>query len=81
MGLKVLIGKIALLVTVITGGPAYVPIFLTRLLVAATIISSRGLGRVDPSGRGKALRPEAARAAIATIPIVPILLMVSAQSL
>ena len=75
-----MVGKIALLMTVVTGGPAHVPIFTTCWLVAATIILSRGLGCVDPSGRGEALRPEAAGAAIATISIMPTLLMVPARS-
>ena len=70
----------ALLITIVTGGPAHIPIFPTRWLVAATIISSRDLGRVDPSSRGGALRPGAAGAAIATIPIVSTLLMVPARS-
>ena len=76
-----MVGKIALFVTVVTGGLAQVPIFPTCWLVAATIILSRGLGCVDPSGRGGALRPRAAGAAIATISIVPTLLMVPARSL
>ena len=71
----------ALLVTVVTDGPAHVPVFPTCWLVAATIISCRGLGCVDPSGRGGALRPGAAGATIATISIVPTLLMVPARSL
>ena len=71
----------ALLFTIVTGGPAHVPIFLTHWLVAATIISTRGLGRVNSSGQGGALRPGAAGAAIALISIAPTLLMVSARSL
>ena len=71
----------ALLITVITGGPAHVPIFPTRWLVAATIILSQSLGHVDPSGRGGALRPGAVGAAIAIIPIVLTLLIVPARSL
>ena len=71
----------ALLVTVKTSGSTYVLIFSISWLVAATIISSRGLGRVDPSSRGGVLRPRARGAAIATTPIVPTLLMVTAQSL
>ena len=71
----------ALLVTVVIGDPAPICIFSTRWLIAATIILSRGLGRIDPSGRDGALRPGAVEAAIATISIVPILLMVPAQSL
>ena len=50
-------------------------------LVMAIIISSRSLGRVDLSDRGRALRPKAVGAAIATIPIMPALLVVSARSL
>ena len=65
-----------LLVTIVTGGPAHISIFPTHLLVAATIILSWGFGHVDSSGRGGALRPGAARAAILTIPIVPTLLRV-----
>ena len=79
--LRALVGKMALLVTVITDGPAHVPIFLTRWLVAATIISSRGLGRVDPSGWDGALRLGAAGAVIAIIPIMPTFLMVLVRSL
>ena len=71
----------ALLVIVITNGPAYVLIFPTRWLVASTIILSRNLDCVDLNGRNRALRPKAAEAAIATIPIVPILLIVPARSL
>ena len=80
-GLRALVGKMALLVTVVTGGPAHVSIFPMCWLVTATIISSRGLGCVDPSGRGGALRPGVAEAAIATISIVLTLLMVPARSL
>ena len=69
----------ALLVTVIIDGPAHVTIFLTRWLVAATIISSRDLGCVDPSGRDRVLRPGAAGAVIAIIPIVPTFLIVPAR--
>ena len=75
-----MVGKMAFLVTVITGGPAQILIFPTRWLVTAKIILSRGLDCVDSSGRGEALRPGTARAAIATIPITPILLMVPARS-
>ena len=71
----------ALLVTVVTSGPAQVPIFPTCWLVAATIISSQGLGCIDPHGRDKALRPRAAGAAIAMISIAPTLLVVPARSL
>ena len=81
MGLMALVGKMALFVTVETGGSAHVPISPMRWLVVATIISSRGLSCVDSSGRGRALRPGAAKAAIATIFIVPILLMVPARFL
>ena len=70
-----------LLITVVIGGPAHVRIFPTRWLVAAIIISSRGLGRVDPSGRGGALRSRAAGAVIATISIAPTLLVVPAMFL
>ena len=76
--LKALVGKKALLITVVTGGLAHVLIFPTRWLVATTIISSQGLGRVDSSGRDGTLRPGAAGAAIATIFIVLTLLMVPA---
>ena len=68
-----------LLVIAVTNGPAHVPIFPTRWLVAATIISSRGFGCVDLTGRGRALRPRAVRAVIATIPIMLTLLMVPAR--
>ena len=69
----------AIFITIIIGGPAQVLIFPTRWLVAATIISSRGFGCADSIGRGEALWIEAAEAAIATILIVPILLVVSAE--
>ena len=69
------------LVTVLIGSPADVPIFPICWLVRATIISSRGLGRVNPSGQGKALRLRAAGAAIAIILIAPTLLVVPARSL
>ena len=68
------------LVTVVTGGTTHVPILPTRWLVAATIISSRSLGRDCPSSRSGARRPGAVRAAIATISIVLTLLMVPARS-
>ena len=71
----------AFLVTVVTGGPAHVPIFPTRWPVVATIILSRGFGRVDRNDRGGALRPRAAGAVIATISIVPTFLIVTARSL
>ena len=73
--------KMAFLVIVVTGVPAHVLIFLTHWLVAATIISSQGIGRVDCSGRDGALSPGAAKAAIVTIAIMPTFLMVLAQSL
>ena len=75
-----MVGKMALLVTVVTSGPAQVPIFPTCWLVVAIIISSQSLGCVDPCGQGRALRPGAAGAAIATISIMPTLLMVPARS-
>ena len=78
-GLRALVDKMVLLVTVVTGGPAYFPIFPTCWLVAATIISSRGLGCVNPSCRGGALRPGAVGAVIATISIVTTFLMVPAR--
>ena len=80
-GLKALVGKMALLVTIVTDDPAYVFIFPTRWLIAAIIISSRDLSCVDPSSQGEALRPRTVGAVIATIPIMPTLLMVLAQSL
>ena len=79
MGLRALVGKMALFVIIVIGGPAQVPIFPTRWLIAATIISSRGLSSVDPSSRGEALRLEVARAAITIILIVPTLLMIPAR--
>ena len=81
MGLKDLVGKIALLITVITGGLAQLPIFLTRWPVAVPIISSQGFGRVNLSGRGGALRLGTAGAVIVTISIAPILLVVLARFL
>ena len=69
----------AFLVTVVTSGPAQVSIFPTFWLIVATIISSRGLGCIDPSGQVRALKPEAAKVAIATILIVPTLLVVLAR--
>ena len=80
MGLRALVGKMALFVTVVTGGPAQVPILPTRWLVAAIIISSRGFGCVDPSGWSGALRFEVAGAAIAIILIALTLLVVPAKS-
>ena len=69
------------LITVVTDGPAQVLIFLLRWPIAVTVILSRGLGCVDPRRQNGALRPGAAGAAIATISIVPILLVVPARSL
>ena len=70
-----------LLITIVTGDLAQVPIFPTRWPVAApiTIILSRDLGHVDSSGRGRVLSSGAAKAAIATICIAPILLVVPAR--
>ena len=76
-----MVGKIAFLVTVVIDGPAQILIFPMRWLVAATIISSQGFSCVDSSSRGRALRPRAARAIIATISIAPTLLVVPARSL
>ena len=70
----------ALLVIVVIGSPAQVFIFPTCWLVVATIILSWGLGYIDPSGRGGALRPGATRVATATISIVPTLLIVPTWS-
>ena len=70
----------ALLVIVVTGALAHVFIFPMRWLVAATIISSLDLGCVDSSSRGGALRPGSAGSGIATISIMPTLVMVSARS-
>ena len=80
VGLRALIGKMAFLVIVVIGGPTHVFIFPTRWLVAATIILSQCLSRVNSSARGGALRPGTAGAAITTISIVPILLIVPARS-
>ena len=55
------------------------PSFSDVWLVAATIISSRGLGFVDFSGWGGALKPGATGAAIATISIAPTLLVIPAR--
>ena len=71
----------ALFDTFVTGVLAQVPIYLMRWLVAATIILSRDLGRVDLSGRDGALKPGAAGTTIATIFIALILLVVLARSL
>ena len=79
-GLRALVGKMALLVTVVTSGPAHVLIFPTRWLVATTIISSRGFSCVDLSDQGRALRLRAAGTAIATLLIVRIVLVVPARS-
>ena len=81
VGLRALIDEMAFLVTVVTGGLAHVNIFPTRWLVAGRIISSLSLGGADLDGRGGALRPRAAGAAIATIPIATTLLVVPARSL
>ena len=72
-----------LLVTIVRGGLAHVPIFLTRWPVAATItiISSQDFGRVDLSSWGGAPRPGIARAAIAIIPIAAIFLVVPVEFL
>ena len=70
----------ALLVIVLAGGTAHVPIFPTRWLVSGTIILSRGLGHVDSSGRDRALRPRAMGPAITTIFIVLAFLMDLARS-
>ena len=76
-----MVGKIALFITVVTNGPTQVLIFPMRWLVAATVIMSRGLSCVDLNGQGEALRPEAAGAKIATIAILPTLLVVLSRSL
>ena len=81
MGLRVLVDKMALFITFVTGDTAQVLIFPTCWPVAATIILSQDLGRVDLSSRNGALRLGVAEAAIATISIVPILLVVLARSL
>ena len=78
--LRALVGKMAFLVTVITGGSAHVSIFPMRWLVVATIILRRSLVCIDSSAQSKALRLGAARAAIATIPIMSTLLIVPALS-
>ena len=72
----------ALLVTIVTSGPAQVPIFPTGWLVVATItiVLSQGLGRIAPNSRDGVLGPKAARAAITTISIAPTVLVVSARS-
>ena len=82
-GLRTLVSKMPFLVTIVTGGLVQVPIFPTRWLIAAmiTIVSSRSLGHVDPSGRAEVLRPEAARAAIATIFIAPTFLVIPTRFL
>ena len=73
----------AFFVTIITGGPAQIFIFSMCWLVAATIIivSSQGFGFVNPSYRGRALRPGAAGAAIEMSLIALIFLMLPARSL
>ena len=76
-----MVGKMALLVTVVTDDPAQIPIFRTCWLVAAMIISSQGPGCVDSSGRGGALRSGVTGVAIAMIAIAPTLLLVLAKSL
>ena len=80
MGLKALVSKMAFLVIIVIGGLAQVLIFLLRWLIAVTVISSRGLGRIDPVCRGGALRPRAAGAATVTIPILLTLLVSPARS-
>ena len=70
----------ALFVTVVIGGPAQAPIFSTCWPIAATMILSRGLGCVDPSGQGRALKPRAAGAVITTIFITPTFLVIPASS-
>ena len=77
--LRALVGKIVLFVIIGTDCLAQVSIFPTHLLVAATIILSRGFGCVDPSGRSRGLRHGAMGAVIATILIAPIFLVVSAR--
>ena len=52
-----------------------------RWLVATTIILSRGFSHINPSSRDGALRPKAAQALIATISILPTLLMIPARFL
>ena len=71
----------ALLITIVIGGLTHVLIFPTCGLVTATIILSRGLSCIDPSGRSGALKLGAAGAAIATIPIAPTLPVVPARFL
>ena len=73
----------SLLVTIVTGGLAQVPIFPIRWPLAATImiVLSQDFGHIDTSDRRGALRPRAAKAAIATIPIAPTFLVVPARSL
>ena len=80
-GLWELVGKMTFLVIVVTGGPAQVLIFSMCCLVAATLILSQGLGCVNPSSQGRALRRGATGAVIATISIMPIFLLVPARSL
>ena len=79
--LRALVGKMALLIIVVTSGPAHVFIFPRRWLVAATLILSRDLGRVDSSSRGGAIRPRAVEGTIGMIPIAPIFLVILARAL
>ena len=80
MGLRALIGKIAFFVKTVINSLAQVLIFSSRWPIAVMAFSSRGLRRVDPSRRSRALRPGAVRAAIAIIFIPPIFLVVPTQS-
>ena len=75
-----MVGKMALLVTVVTSGLAQVFIFSLHWPIAVMVISSRGLKHVDPSRRDRTLRPGAAGAVIAIISIAPTFLVVSARS-
>ena len=80
--LRALVSKIAFLITDVTDGLAQVLIFLLRWPVATTItiVLSRSLDGIDPSGGGGALRLETAGAAIVTISIRLTLLVVPARS-
>ena len=82
MEFNALVSKMSLLITIVTDGLTQVLIFLTRWPVAATItiVSSRGLHSVALSCRSETLRLPIAGAAIMTIPISLILLVVSARS-
>ena len=82
-GLRALVGKIAIFITVIIGGLAQIHIFLTRWPIATiiTTVWSWGLDRVDPSYRGGALRPRVAGATITIIPIASTFLVIPARSL